>query len=227
MRTHKCIKELKEKYNYQFDDISQDEVEEIVSNLLGHFKIDGIRTPIVDISNKLGFTVNHYSFDKIEVTLDNKRINAFFGVGIDFDTSENSNFFMIEKNLDNETKKFLIAYLLTHYIFKIKDDETDFYTYGCYSKDMHNDLMTRFALTLLMPKEKFLALQEFISMTYETSHKYIDEDILINQMAKIFFVSPEMIRFRKKMINKQLQLNKATQEQGFIQEEVVFPGYYV
>lgn len=64
VRTHKTIKEIKERYNYQLSNIQQDEIDEIIKEILMALKTTGVCPSIIDIINKLGFTVYNFPFEK-------------------------------------------------------------------------------------------------------------------------------------------------------------------
>lgn len=201
MRTHKTVKEIKERYNYHLSDLSQSEIDEIVKEILESLKINGVCSPINDIGNKLGFTVYNFPFKKECVGID-KDIIGFLGVGIDFSIHENSNFFLIEKDCTEKIKRFVTAYLISHYLLNINEEVTDFYNFKYYSEDLKNDIETRFALSLLMPKEIFLAQLEFLKVAHETANKLLQEDDMIAILAETFRVTTSMVKARMILINK-------------------------
>ena len=101
VRTHKTIKEIKERYNYQLSNIQQDEIDEIIKEILMALKTTGVCPSIIDIINKLGFTVYNFPFEKDGVDDESKSIRGFLGVGFDFNINDNSNCFLIDKYCEN------------------------------------------------------------------------------------------------------------------------------
>lgn len=196
MRTHKTIKEIKDRYTMQaIRNLKMDDIDEIANEILTSLKINGICPPIIDIINKLGFTVYNYPFEK-ECEGKDKDVLGVLAIGIDFNIHENSNFMLLEKDCSEKIRRFISAYLLGQYLFNIDDDTTDFYHYVYYSQDKKNNIETRFALSLLMPKDIFLAQIEFLKMAYKTADKILSKEDMINILSDTFCVTPGMIKAR-------------------------------
>lgn len=177
VRTHKTIKEIKERYNYQLSNIQQDEIDEIIKEILMALKTTGVCPSIIDIINKLGFTVYNFPFEKDGVDDESKSIRGFLGVGFDFNINENSNCFLIDKYCENKKARFIAAYLLSHYILNINDEKTD-------------------NLSFLMPKEAFSAQVELLKIAYETADKTLSKDELLEILANTFQVTTAMVKAR-------------------------------
>jgi Zn-dependent peptidase ImmA (M78 family) len=196
VRTHKTIKEIKERYNYQLSNIQQDEIDEIIKEILMALKTTGVCPSIIDIINKLGFTVYNFPFEKDGVDDESKSIRGFLGVGFDFNINENSNCFLIDKYCENKKARFIAAYLLSHYILNINDEKTDKYHFCYHEQDLKNCLETRFALSFLMPKEAFSAQVELLKIAYETADKTLSKDELLEILANTFQVTTAMVKAR-------------------------------
>lgn len=200
MRAHKCITELKESFHYDFRNITDEEIEYITNQIFIALKENRVCIPIIDIVNRLGFTIYNFPFKKEKCEDD---VEAFFGIGTEFNVNENSNFFLIEKVLPTEDKRFLSAYLLAKYILEIDERTTDFYKFYCSRSDIKNTVSTRMALSILMPENIFKAQWEFISMAYKTSDRQptISKTFLVKKMSKTFQVTEKMIQSRLLMLN--------------------------
>lgn len=200
VRTHKTIKEIKDRYTMQeIRSLDIDNIDAIVNEILASLKINGICPPIVDIINKLGFTVYNYPFMK-ECEGKDKEVKGFLGIGIDFNIHENSNFMLLEKDCSEKIRRFTSAYLLSQYIFNIDDETTDFYHYAYYPQDRKNNIETRFALSLLMPKDIFLAQMEFLKMAYKTADKTLSKEDMITILSDTFCVTSGMIKARMALL---------------------------
>lgn len=217
MRAHKCITEMKEKFGYNFEGIGQPEMELMVKHLLMGMKENRVKLPIVDITNKLGFTVYQFPFAK-EGCL--KPIKAFFGINAEFSMNENSNYFLIEKNMPNEDKRFFIAYMLAHYLIDIDERHTDFYNLEITQKDIKNNPYTKLALTLLMPEDIFKSQLELLQASYRVSHreKELNRKYIIYKLSKIFQVTPNMVRAR--MILLSISIDQRNEIDNLLKEEV-------
>lgn len=194
MRTHKYIKEIKERYDYDLSLISQKEVEEIVMGLYQSLNIKGVCPPIIDIVNRLGFSVYAFPFKKEH--MDAEKIKGFLGVGIQFNINENDNFFLIEKDDEICNKRMATAYLLAYYMINIDDRGTDYYHYLFHVKDFKNDVISRLALTLLMPENVFLAELELIALLDEIQNRKSSKEEQIQHLANVFRVSKKMVESR-------------------------------
>ena len=198
VRTHKCIANIKEKYDYDLTKASQKQLEKIVMEIYEALGVIGLCPPITDIANKLGFTVYSFPFGKEA----EEEYKAVFGVGVEFSLNENSNFFLVEKDESIDKKRFFIAYLLSYYLLKIDDRVTEFFNLPVMESSIKNDIITRMALTLLMPEDKFLAYKELIKMSYETNSKILSENEFIQMAAQTFRVSPKMVKARMILLRK-------------------------
>lgn len=197
MRAHQCITKIKEDYDYKFNDLKQPELEEIVNEILMELKLERKIVPkIVDITSRLGFTVYDYPFKKEKF----ENAEAMLGVGIEFNVNENSNFFFIEKDETEATRRFYIAYLLAHYIINIDERSTDFYKFVYYRKNMNVDNTFRLTLSLLMPEDIFRAEHELLKITYQINEITYDSQTLISSLSKVFRVSTEMVKTRFKIL---------------------------
>ena len=135
MRAHKCITELKEEFHYDLSNISNEQIEYITNSILQGLKINRVRTPIIDVANKLGFTVYNIPFEKEECS---ELIHGFLGIGIEFSMNENSSFCFVEKNMSDEDKRFFVAYLLAHYLLHVDERSTDYFKHICNKGDIKN-----------------------------------------------------------------------------------------
>lgn len=207
MRAHKCIIEMKESFGYNFDGIGPNEIELMVRHLLEGMNENRVMTPVIDITNRLGFTVYQFPFAKEGCKTP---IKAFFGIGTEFSMNENSNFFLIEKNMSNEDKRFFVAYLMAHYMIDIDERHTEFFKLSVQNSDIKNDPYTRLALTILMPKDIFKSQLEFLQASYKVAgrDKEINNKMLIYKLSRIFQVTPKMVRARMIMLNISLERNK-------------------
>lgn len=195
MRAHKGITELKEIYHYDFTNIDKKDIENISQCILRIFGVNRIRTPIIDIANKLGFTVYNIPFEKEECSED---IKGMLGVGIEFSMNENSNFILIEKNMEDVDKRFFVAYLLAYYILNIDERSTDYHQYRCNKNSLSNTAQTRLALSLLMPKDIFKAQLELLNAAYIVNDKQLqlNKKFIIHKLAKTFQVTDNMVKAR-------------------------------
>lgn len=211
MRAHKCITEMKESFGYNFNGIGHLEMELMTKHLLEGLKENRVKMPVVDISNRLGFTVYQFPFDK-EGCL--KPVKAFFGINAEFSMNENSNYFLIEKNMSNEDKRFFIAYLLAHYLIDIDERHTDFYKLEVTKQDITNNPYTKLALTLLMPEDIFRAQLEFLQASYRVAHreKELNRKFIIYKLSRTFQVTPNMVRARMIMLNISLEHRKKMED---------------
>ena len=211
MRAHKCITEMKESFGYNFDVIGQPEMELIVSHLLEGMKENRVKMPIIDITNRLGFTVYQFPFTKEGCI---QPVKAFFGINAEFSMNENSNYFLIEKNMSNEDKRFFVAYLLAHYLLDIDERHTDFFQLAVTKKDIKNNPYTRLALTLLMPENIFRAQLEFLQASYRVANREneLNPKMTIYRLSRIFQVTPNMVRARMIQLNISLVNKKKIEE---------------
>lgn len=207
MRAHKCITEMKESFGYNFEGIGQNETELMVRHLLEGMNENRVMTPVIDITNRLGFTVYQFPFQKEGCE---SPIKAFFGIGTEFSMNENSNFFLIEKNMSNEDKRFFVAYLMARYMIDIDERHTEFFKLSVQTSDIKNDPYTRLALTILMPKDVFKSQLEFLQASYKVANreKELTNKMLIYKLSRIFQVTPKMVRARMIMMNISLEKNK-------------------
>lgn len=211
MRAHKCIIQMKESFGYNFDGIGQPEMELIVGHLLVGMKENRVKMPIIDITNRLGFTVYQFPFAKEGCI---QPVKAFFGINAEFSMNENSNYFLIEKNMSNEDKRFFVAYLLAHYLLDIDERHTDFFQLAVTKKDIKNNPYTRLALTLLMPENIFRAQLEFLQASYRVANREneLNPKMTIYRLSRIFQVTPNMVRARMIQLNISLVNKKKIEE---------------
>lgn len=211
MRAHKCITEMKESFGYNFEGIGQPEMELMVKHMLEGLKENRVKMPVVDITNRLGFTVYQFPFVKEGCQ---KPIKAFFGINAEFSMNENSNYFLIEKNMSNEDKRFFIAFLLAHYLIDIDERHTEFYKLEVTKQDIKNNPYTKLALTILMPEDIFRAQLEFLQASYRVAHREneLNPKFIIYRLSRTFQVTPNMIRARMIMLNISLVQKKKMEE---------------
>ena len=167
--------------------------------------------PIIDITNRLGFTVYQFPFTKEGCI---QPVKAFFGINAEFSMNENSNYFLIEKNMSNEDKRFFVAYLLAHYLLDIDERHTDFFQLAVTKKDIKNNPYTRLALTLLMPENIFRAQLEFLQASYRVANREneLNPKMTIYRLSRIFQVTPNMVRARMIQLNISLVNKKKIEE---------------